>query len=724
MIKIPTEVKQKLINEVLQIVSDRFAKKSDVEKVYSAIPQERTDSTDYNQLISSIVNAVSNKEKEYRLDYIQNQILTGGLRDELVNEVKHLIPTPKNGEKGESGADGKDYILTDKDRLDIASKIDIAKLLTRNEFSKIIARLTEDIKTGKLKPPNAGISGKDMADEITKYLSTDLWKGPTQTQIDQITQSLSTGLVYGMELSINTDTSKFNISAGCGYIVDNTTNPDLPTVVKVDLGETLGISVDNIATQLVTYISVNSSGSIVQETDIPDETDRRLRIFIGVIVHTNNTSIEVVNNTPTLSTDTDAQLQDLMNSLGLFNIDGNTIHPNNGNLSIDKSDGNLFRVGGNFQTLMTQPHRIHLPAQEPVTGIQYRTQDGTTHSSGNFLDPGFYDVSGVRTALTNNTKATLQRIYIFPSGIIRVQYGQTEYSNIAEAVENSSNDQFTVEQNLQENALLLTVVAIRGGATNLSDPDDAVFLPAGKWGDISNTGSTAVGTFQQVYKNSIIKPQIQILSSLGAVEFSDENDTALEVSRHGKISAGNYSAFEPDGTLVSKGEAVTWDDINVGGVALRTGAANQPTLVNFNTTTILVYEFSPSQANELHGNVELLHDYKEGTNITPHIHWYPTNTNTGNVVWGLEYTIQGSTGTIVSGTGSVIVTASGTSWLQHRDDILEITGTNLKIGDQIHFRLFRDGANISDTYNDGAAIATFGFHYQIDTLGSRQITTK
>ena len=167
-----------------------------------------------------------------------------------------------------------------------------------------------------------------------------------------------------------------------------------------------------------------------------------------------------------------------------------------------------------------------------------------------------------------------------------------------------------------------------------------------------------------------------------------------------------------------------WDDMNVGGVTLRQGVTNQPTLINFDTTTILVYSFAPNLTNELHGNFEIAHDYKEGTNLKPHLHWYPQNTNTGNVLWRLEYTIESTTGTVVSGTIDMLVAANGTAWQKQVDSWTDITGTNVKINHQFHFRLARVGGDATDTYTDNASIATFGLHYEIDTMGSRQVMVK
>jgi hypothetical protein len=58
-----------------------------------------------------------------------------------------------------------------------------------------------------------------------------------------------------------------------------------------------------------------------------------------------------------------------------------------------------------------------------------------------------------------------------------------------------------------------------------------------------------------------------------------------------------------------------------------------------------------------------------------------------------------------------------------RSDFAAITGTNLKIGDQMMFNLYRVAAD-GDAYAGDALIETAGIHYQVDTLGSRTIGAK
>lgn len=194
----------------------------------------------------------------------------------------------------------------------------------------------------------------------------------------------------------------------------------------------------------------------------------------------------------------------------------------------------------------------------------------------------------------------------------------------------------------------------------------------------------------------------------------------------GKKSDGNYSEFEQDGFLVFNGDATVWKDINIGGVNLTKAASNQPDLIKINGSDILTYAFDgASKTEELHGSFELQHDYKEGTDIIPHIHIYPTDTNEGNIKINLDYYLKENGKTAISGTTSFVQDAGGVAWEELRvnfDDV--IAGDTLTIGTQCHFRVYRDATDTDDTYPSDVAIATIGVHYEINSVGSRTTLNK
>lgn len=171
-----------------------------------------------------------------------------------------------------------------------------------------------------------------------------------------------------------------------------------------------------------------------------------------------------------------------------------------------------------------------------------------------------------------------------------------------------------------------------------------------------------------------------------------------------------------------------WDDIIVPAFALATGAA-APDLVQFLASgNLRIYGFNGSGSmpvEAMYGAFEFLHSYKEGSDISIHVHWCPTSANSGDVKWQLEYSWADMNATFPAlSTTSVTQAAGGTAWATKIASFPTITGTGKHIGSAINFRLFRDPGDSADTYADDAGLLCIGVHFQKDTLGSIQMTSK
>jgi hypothetical protein len=181
--------------------------------------------------------------------------------------------------------------------------------------------------------------------------------------------------------------------------------------------------------------------------------------------------------------------------------------------------------------------------------------------------------------------------------------------------------------------------------------------------------------------------------------------------------------FLSDGTQVLNGEATVWKDSNFGAISLGTGAS-APDRIAWRGGDIQTRAFDGNAILEqVYWGDEIQHDYKDGTDLVVHIHWAPVNANAGDVKWFVDYTVEEG-GNISSGTLSVVSTAPGVAWQEQRVDIGTISGTGVTFGHQLGFRLYRDPSDAEDTYGSDAAISfTVGYHYEIDRIGSRNITS-
>jgi len=169
-----------------------------------------------------------------------------------------------------------------------------------------------------------------------------------------------------------------------------------------------------------------------------------------------------------------------------------------------------------------------------------------------------------------------------------------------------------------------------------------------------------------------------------------------------------------------------WDDLRFQITTLATGGTPPDPGTFGPSGNIRCYLFDGAATLEaVEGSVQMPHAWKTGTAIYPHVHWAPTTTGLGNVIWQLDYYWLGF-GEAASGAPTTIAASAtpaqgapmGTAWKHMINSFSGITPTTQGISSILMFRLFRDPANGGDTYGDDAALMAFDVHYQIDSFGS------
>jgi len=173
-------------------------------------------------------------------------------------------------------------------------------------------------------------------------------------------------------------------------------------------------------------------------------------------------------------------------------------------------------------------------------------------------------------------------------------------------------------------------------------------------------------------------------------------------------------------------ESPVWDDMRVAMTATKRGESKQPGFVKFKdddsgSQGIFLYHFDKATEEELYFEVQLPHSMKEGTELRPHIHWAKPTDTTGDVIWGLEYTMAGVgdtwEDTTIIKTDATPATTDGAD-IHMISAFPSISTSDINLSGMICCRLFRDATNVLDTYDADAATLEFDFHYQIDALGS------
>ena len=285
--------------------------------------------------------------------------------------------------------------------------------------------------------------------------------------------------------------------------------------------------------------------------------------------------------------------------------------------------------------------------------------------------------------------------------------------------------------------------------TTLFDEGDIVYLSHDTPGGLSKTSPPApnfvigIGIVLRSNENEgaiLIAPRIYPdLQRIADVSVSSESAYQVLLRdptnqfwvnsdpKFGDTENGNYTEIgRTDGVSLAYGAAALYKDENFSSFSAGS-AASAPDNIAWRGGSIYTKAFNGVSTNEqLFAGRELQHDYYEGTDLVFHIHWAPTTNDSGNVQWFIDYVIEREgSGPITSGTLSVVDAADGTAWEPTRINIGTVTGTNLLIGDQVGIRLYRVPGGTSDTYEHDAALAfTFGYHYRVNSLGSRTIGAK
>lgn len=376
----------------------------------------------------------------------------------------------------------------------------------------------------------------------------------------------STGLYTGGVLSAGATTGTFDITAGDGFFIDS--NTDFSAVKSnlqpVAISARTNESVTNILTQPVTYISINESDAIIQSATFPTPQERREAIFLGVVVHSDNVNVNAVDNLQVTANDIAAQTVDVMEALGFFNLKGNRITANGANLSLNKSAGTAFKRGSNYSINRFDPHTLTLSAQNLLT-FRYRNQDSAEGSDVTVLDPTTYDNAGVITTVPSNNNATIQRVYIFPDGGIRIQRGQEVFSNFNEAIAAAGKEAFLVEENIEDNGLPLASIVMKKNANDLTDDGEAQIFDASRFGELFSIGSSATTTLQNAYNNSV-DPEILTDATRGALSVrvgsGADTDITLEVEN---TAASSVFSVDGEGDVIS-------NSLTIAGGAVVSGA--------------------------------------------------------------------------------------------------------------------------------------------------------
>jgi len=429
-----------------------------------------------------------------------------------------------------------------------------------------------------------------------------------------------TGMTQGTGQTIN-------VAYARGWIVKNTYSfATLPDVTNVYYSGGTNIPLTYLNSADATYILINSASTLYQQTSFPTPQQRRENIFLGKVVHPNRSTITSINQTVDFDVSPMAALRDLWTPLKLINQGVIVSYYSAGTMSIQTSAGTLWGNGIGWTTNQLNPDSISISGTSPTT-FQYRSRLGPiTGSTSNPGDPAaptgntttidshHYDLNGSIVPVGGNNRATNQRIYLFPTGLIRIQYGQFSYSSMANAIAGIDTEIFVEYGNNRDNGILIGILTVREDASDLSLTTDAQFRFVSKFGELlAGAGGISTTTLQQAYENSAT-PEIVTNSAEGALSIQNGTGAADNVTNlfEGRNTATSLTSFiRADGAF--SGTSIFGTGLTATTISATTATIRKITGGSGNTNSGTYSFIGGGQSNSATGNCSVVGGGRQNT---------------------------------------------------------------------------------------------------------------
>lgn len=387
--------------------------------------------------------------------------------------------------------------------VDIAENLDVKADATAAEFGAVIASATA--KTTPVDADLVGLSDSAAA-TVLKKLSWANIKATLKTYFDtlyvaigattasiapsagrnyvtdaqlvnvQNMLSLNSGILTGGVVTINADTTKFDVTAGTGVIV-NWDNPDNPTLTEVSWG---AFTAQTIPAMAATYtrIYIDSNGDLVKVSGGADTpASRRNYIVLPLISHSNGSTINAISTNNKRAYEEVEAINDYLKALGPI-VNGCLVFANGANLNLNRAAGTFTTLWANSTIDPQDPcNKTMYAATAASFTTAYRNGVGgqvfgaaTTSVPVTQYDNG----TGTLATMTNNY-FTIHRLFLFATGEMTLVYGQFQYSSLTNALDAISSENFIYPPSLMQGRSICSLI-VQKGATDLSNTTQARFV--------------------------------------------------------------------------------------------------------------------------------------------------------------------------------------------------------------------------------------------------------
>lgn len=350
-------------------------------------------------------------------------------------------------------------------------------------------------------PRKNSVTAEDLT-ELKNVINNNANEAASPTQLNRCTQVISSSVTHSNGTTIDID------------VVGIFVNTDTQEATAVTCNE-IGVEVPDIGLSTASYLLIDSDGLPVFQQDEPTQTQLSTHLCYWVIVHSNLTTINVINDKAFNGDNLGSQFLQVLEVVGSIK---SGLIPAIGtqDTRVSIGEGMLFSTGIGTTT----QNKNSVTFEESIdTLFRFRTQLAETTGDIDDIPSTQYDNAGTLTALTGNQWVAHLAV-IFPSGLIRFQYGQYAYANIDAAKIGIQNDSFILEDNIRKNGTKLGWVLIRRNTVDWSDTTRFAFIPFNPFGT-GTIGATVVPTLQAVI-NVSEQPQGTLNDVTGALQLKSD----------------------------------------------------------------------------------------------------------------------------------------------------------------------------------------------------------
>ena len=310
---------------------------------------------------------------------------------------------------------------------------------------------------------------------------------------------LSTSPEWGLRLQAHPgNSSMFDIGQGVANFCNKYTDPGSATRTRMEFLS--GIS--GIVPQWgdggrhPVYVSLSSSGDVVQSTSPPTLYDYTRYAYLGIVVVIPDTqAIAAIYPYASYGVDLLARFEQLCICLKAFNVSGNVYGPSASEvqtLKLSRTAGKMFRLGGNSAVDIHVPDVTVTNVVDPESFLRVSHQGGVWHYessvTGN-VDPERYDNLSDLVSMTAGY-FQIKAVFFSPTTVF-IQYGQAQYSTMAEAFAHL-NDSFAIHPIISGDFVLRCLLIVQQGCTDLNDASKASFRDSGRPG-VAGSGGGGTG---------------------------------------------------------------------------------------------------------------------------------------------------------------------------------------------------------------------------------------